>query len=162
MTNVPKGANATLPRAVGHFELNAPGTDVLALLLTGGGGPRGHQNLVHASQPRSYDNAVEVMGGCLRVELSRVSPEIERIVLVSSSTSGPLVSALGRGVAVQLDHTPAFELEMGGLSIETVVVLGELYRRGEEWKVRSISQGYPAVDGLLHDHGFDATARPVP
>jgi stress response protein SCP2 len=43
---------------------------------------------------------------------------------------------------------------MGGLSIETVVVLGELYRRGAEWKVRSISQGYAALDGLLRDYGL--------
>src|SRR5690606_22674230 len=50
---------------------------------------------------------------------------------------------------------------------ETVVVLAELYRRGEGWKVRAVGQGYASgLAGLATDYGVDIdpepTAAPLP
>lgn len=53
---------------------------------------------------------------------------------------------------------------------ETVVVLAELYRRGDAWKVRAVGQGYASgLAGLATDYGVDIddagtepAAAPVP
>ncbi|MEH0612318.1 TerD family protein [Streptomyces scabiei] len=45
---------------------------------------------------------------------------------------------------------------------ETVVVLAELYRRGDGWKVRAVGQGYASgLSGLAMDYGVDVDPEPA-
>ncbi|WP_322748715.1 MULTISPECIES: TerD family protein [unclassified Frankia] len=38
-------------------------------------------------------------------------------------------------------------------STETVVIFGEVYRNGAEWKFRAVGQGHNDLGGLARDHG---------
>lgn len=61
-----------------------------------------------------------------------------------------------------------YGLAAGGLSSETALVFGELYRHGAEWKFRAVGQGYTSgLAGIATDYGVDvlretAPADPVP
>ncbi|MFD3729604.1 TerD family protein [Streptomyces sp. NPDC058671] len=44
---------------------------------------------------------------------------------------------------------------------ETVVVLAEVYRRGDGWKIRAVGQGYASgLAGLATDYGVDVDPEP--
>jgi hypothetical protein len=44
---------------------------------------------------------------------------------------------------------------------ETVLVLAQLYRRGDSWKVRAVGQGYASgLAGLATDYGVDVDPEP--
>ena len=59
-----------------------------------------------------------------------------------------------------------FSYAIDGLSSESIVVAIELYRRGADWKVRAVGQGYAGgFADLVRDHGVqvdDAPATPTP
>ncbi|WP_131745027.1 TerD family protein [Frankia sp. Cppng1_Ct_nod] len=40
-------------------------------------------------------------------------------------------------------------------STETVVIFGEVYRNGAEWKFRAVGQGHTDLGGLARDHGVN-------
>ncbi|SBW18938.1 stress protein [Candidatus Protofrankia californiensis] len=40
-------------------------------------------------------------------------------------------------------------------STETVVIFGEVYRNGAEWKFRAVGQGHNDLSGLARDHGVN-------
>ncbi|WP_239308298.1 MULTISPECIES: TerD family protein [unclassified Frankia] len=40
-------------------------------------------------------------------------------------------------------------------STETVVIFGEVYRNGAEWKFRAVGQGHNDLGGLARDHGVN-------
>jgi len=40
-------------------------------------------------------------------------------------------------------------------STETVVIFGEVYRNGPDWKFRAVGQGHTDLGGLARDHGVN-------
>lgn len=65
-------------------------------------------------------------------------------------TTAPRVSISQAGAASMAFTAPDFGAR------ETVVVLAELYRRGDAWKVRAVGQGYASgLAGLATDYGVD-------
>ncbi|WP_242424668.1 TerD family protein, partial [Frankia sp. EI5c] len=40
-------------------------------------------------------------------------------------------------------------------STETVVIFGEVYRNGADWKFRAVGQGHNDLSGLARDHGVN-------
>ncbi|MEU5982750.1 TerD family protein [Streptomyces sp. NPDC047434] len=179
-----KGANVPVPARAVRVELGwrsgagVPDVDASALLLVSGK-VRSDADFVFYNQPAHASGAVRHEGkrtagdavtDALRVELDRVEPEVERIVLAGSADGGTFGRVPGLYVRVT-DADGGTELaryDSADASVETAFVLGELYRRQGAWKFRAVGQGYDSgLAGLATDFGITVdepqhAAPPVP
>lgn len=168
-----KGANtsvsATRIRAVLGWQAGAgvPDVDASALLLTEGGRVRDDGDFVFYNQPQHASGAVSHTGkrapgagpatDTLTVDLSRLQPDIDRVVIAASADGGPFGRVPGLHLQV-LDADGGAELarfEDMQASTETAFVAGELYRRAGAWKFRAVGQGWDSgLAGLATDFGI--------
>ncbi|MDK1342757.1 TerD family protein [Streptomyces sp. 378] len=166
-----KGSNTPVPTAALRVEWGwrtgpgVPDADASALLLASGK-VRSDADFVFYNQPTHSSGAVRhegkrTVGGrvtdTLLIDLARVEPAIETIVLAASSDGGPFgrvpdlyieVQDAAQGAAVARFDNP-------GATDETAFVLGEFYRRQGAWKFRAVGQGYSSgLEGLATDYGI--------
>ncbi|WP_432488658.1 TerD family protein [Kineococcus sp. SYSU DK018] len=172
-TQLTKGSNTGLPtapvRAVLGWDAGpgVPGVDTSALLLTGAGKVRSDGDLVFYNQPEHSSGAVRHgRDGAVEVDLPAVEAGVERVVLAASADGGTFGQVPGLHLRV-LDAAGAelarFDVPEAGT--ETAFVAGELYRRGDGWKLRAVGQGYDSgLAGLATDFGItvDEGAAPEP
>ncbi|MEU2158790.1 TerD family protein [Streptomyces sp. NPDC019396] len=178
-----KGANVPVPVPIVHVELGwrsgsgAPDVDASALLLASDSGKvRSDADFVFYNQPEHASGAVRHEGkrtagamttDHITVDLGRVEPSVERIVLAASSDGGSFGQVPGLYVRV-LDAAGGAEIaryESGDATVETAFILGELYRRQGAWKFRAVGQGYQSgLEGLATDFGItvDEPQQPAP
>ncbi|MFF4542965.1 TerD family protein [Streptomyces sp. NPDC001406] len=178
MTHITKGANTPVPAGplrVAVCRRNVPGTPVVdasALLLDAAGKVRGDADLVFYNQPAHPSGAVRHTGAgegdgmlaeWLEVDLPRVEPEIQRVLIAGSCDGGVFGQVPGLYVqAVTADGAPAVHYAVTDASSETAFVLGEFYRRNGGWKFRAVGQGYASgLAGLATDFGI-AVEEPAP
>ncbi|WP_169815544.1 TerD family protein [Nocardia inohanensis] len=173
-----KGANVPVPTNSVRVELGwqsgpgVPDADGSALLLVGGK-VRSDNDFVFYNQPVHPSGAVRYEGkqrgpwvlDGLAVDLARVEPQIETIVIAASADGGNFGQFRGLYVRV-LDAVSGAEVarfEPTGASVETAFVLGELYRRQGAWKFRAVGQGYSSgLAGLATDFGISVDDAPAP
>ncbi|MGW0613628.1 TerD family protein [Streptomyces sp. NPDC002788] len=176
-----KGSNTPVPTAVLRVELGrrsaagAPDTDASALLLVSGK-VRSDADFVFYNQPAHSSGAVRhegkrTTGGrvteTLLVDLTRVEPVIETVVLVASSDGGAFGQLPDLYIEVReaAQGTPVARFDNPGATTETAFVLGEFYRRQGAWKFRAVGQGYSSgLEGLATDYGItvDEPQQPTP
>ncbi|MFF3751752.1 TerD family protein [Streptomyces sp. NPDC002018] len=166
-----KGANLPVPAPAVRVELGwrsgpgVPDVDASALLLVSGR-VRSDADFVFYNQPVHTSGAVrhesKSSGGAgvtdtLTVDLARVEPAVERIVLAASADGGTFGQVPGLCVRV-LDAAAGTEIaryDSQDATVETAFVLGELYRRQGNWKFRAVGQGYDSgLAGLAADFGI--------
>lgn len=157
-----KGSNvrleATTVRAVLHWVPapgGAPDVDVSALLLGADGRVRSDDDFIFYNQPQhpsgqarhlSKAQTPDGLTDGVEADLAGLAGSVQRVVLAASADGGSFAD-VGRPVLTlhdpRLGAEPlisfAIEPETGA---ETAMVLGELYRRGEDWKFRALGQGY--------------------
>jgi len=179
-----KGANVPVPTTGLRVELGwragpgVPDADASALLLASGK-VRSDADFVFYNQPEHSSGAVRHEGkrnaggqvsDSLLVDLARVEPAIETVVLAASSDGGTFGQIPGLYIRV-LDAgqgTEVARFDSEGASVETAFVLGEFYRRQGAWKFRAVGQGYDSgLGGLATDFGITVdeprqTAPPAP
>ncbi|MGW0557393.1 TerD family protein [Streptomyces sp. NPDC002926] len=176
-----KGANTPVPARQVRVELGwrsgpgVPDVDASALLLASGK-VRSDADFVFYNQPAHASGAVRhegkrtAAGGVtdeVSVDLARVEPAIERIVLAASADAGSFGQVPGLYISV-LDAASGAEIaryESQDATVETAFVLGELYRRQGAWKFRAVGQGYSTgLGGLATDFGItvDEPQKPAP
>ncbi|MDG9725130.1 TerD family protein [Streptomyces sp. DH41] len=166
-----KGSNTPVPTTALRVELGwrsgpgVPDADASALLLVGGK-VRSDADFLFYNQPAHSSGAVRHEGkrdaggrvtDSLLVDLARVEPAIETVLLAASSDGGPFgripdlyieVRDAGRNTVVARFDNP-------GATVETAFVLGEFYRRQGAWKFRAVGQGYDSgLEGLATDYGI--------
>ncbi len=93
----------------------------------------------------------------LAVDLNRVEPAIDKIVIAASSDGGTFGQFQGLYVRVvdAAGGTEVARFDSQGATSETAFVLGELYRRQGAWKFRAVGQGYDSgLGGLATDFGI--------
>ncbi|MFB8038670.1 TerD family protein [Streptomyces sp. NPDC056004] len=177
-----KGANVPVAAQAVRVELGwrtSPGTpdvDGSALLLMPSGKVRGDADFVFYNQPSHASGAVRhegkrTAGGgttdSLAVDLARVEPAIDRVVLAASADGGTFGRVAGLYVRIT-DAASGREIarfDSADATIETAFILGELYRRQGAWKFRAVGQGYDTgLEGLATDFGIsvDEPQRPQP
>ncbi|GAA1534006.1 TerD family protein [Dactylosporangium maewongense] len=175
-----KGANmpvqAPVVRAVLGWQSGpgVPDADGSALLLTGGGKVRDDNDFVFYNQPSHPAGAVRHEGKAtagtqvtdtVLVDLARVEPAIERIVLAASADGGTFGKVPGLHIRL-LDATSGAEVarfDSPGATTETAFIFGELYRRAGQWKFRAVGQGYASgLAGLARDFGISVDDAPTP
>ncbi|MFF2951699.1 VWA domain-containing protein [Kitasatospora sp. NPDC057965] len=163
------GAGANVPVDVGvvRVEVSWVGgveVDASAVLVAAGGRVRGDGDFVFYNQPQHASGAVVHQGKVgaggvvtdrIGVDLAGVEPGVERIVLAASVDGG--VFGQVRGLVLRLvdagteGELARFEMVAGS---ETVLIGGELYRRGGQWRFRALGQGYASgLAGLAADFG---------
>ncbi|MFD7706370.1 TerD family protein [Streptomyces sp. NPDC059785] len=165
-----KGANVQVPTAALRVEVGwrsgpgVPDADASALLLVSGK-VRSDGDFVFYNQPAHTSGAVRHEGkrsaagqvtDTLLVDLARVEPAIESVVLAASSDGGSFGQVPGLCIRV-LDAQQGTEVARfdATATVETAFVLGEFYRRQGAWKFRAVGQGYGSgLEGLATDYGI--------
>ncbi|MEV3859195.1 TerD family protein [Streptomyces sp. NPDC050095] len=165
-----KGSNVAVPAPAVRVELGwrsgpgVPDADASALLLVSGK-VRSDADFVFYNQPAHASGAVRHEGktttdgavtDTLFVDLARVEPVIERVVLAASADGGTFGRVPGLYIRV-VDAASGAELARfdADATVETAFVLGELYRRQGAWKFRAVGQGYDSgLEGLATDYGI--------
>ncbi|MCI4145036.1 MULTISPECIES: TerD family protein [Streptomyces] len=168
---MPKGSNTPVPAtalrvAVGwRSGPGVPDADASALLLAGGK-VRSDADFVFYNQPSHSSGAVRHEGkrqdggrvtDTLLVDLTRVEPGIETVILAASSDGGTFgqVPDLSIEVKDAASGVVAARFDSTGATTETAFVLGEFYRRQGAWKFRAVGQGYSSgLEGLATDYGI--------
>ncbi|MEU7147953.1 TerD family protein [Streptomyces sp. NPDC045456] len=175
---MPKGSNVAVPAASVRLELGwrtGPGTpdvDASALLLTAAGKVRDDADFVFYNQPAHASGAVRHEGkrpagdaatDSLSVDLARLEPAVDKVVLAASADGGTFGQVAGLHIRV-LDAGSGAELarfDSQDATAETAFVLGELYRRQGAWKFRAVGQGYATgLAGLATDFGISVEEEP--
>ncbi|MGW1024600.1 TerD family protein [Streptomyces sp. NPDC002577] len=161
-----KGGNAPLPgpQAVLTVHTTVP-VDVSAMLLTGEGKVRGDDDLVFFNHPEQ--DGITVDGLTMTADLARIPGEIQTVALTAS------IDVDRPGTTFEASSTPRVEIESAHdrlsfappplTSGETVLLLAELYRRGDGWKVRAVGQGYAnGLAGVAADFGIMVAEESAP
>ncbi|WP_319666815.1 TerD family protein, partial [Streptomyces scabiei] len=168
---MPKGSNTAVPTTALRVELGrrsgpgVPDTDASALLLVGGK-VRSDADFVFYNQPAHSSGAVRHEGKrdaggqvteSLVVDLARVEPAVETVVVAASADGGTFGQVPGLHIRV-LDERAGTEIaryDSADAGAETAFVLGEFYRRQGAWKFRAVGQGYSSgLEGLATDFGI--------
>lgn len=169
--SMPKGSNVPVPTTALRVELGwrsgpgVPDADASALLLVDGK-VRSDGDFVFYNQPAHSSGAVRHEGkgnaggkvtDSLLVDLARVEPVVDRIVLAASADGGTFgrVPDLYIEVRDAVQNTAVARFDSTGATVETAFVLGEFYRRQGAWKFRAVGQGYDSgLGGLATDFGI--------
>lgn len=178
-TELSKGANAPVVtsrvRATIGWTAAAgtPDVDASALLLDASGKVRSDGDFVFYNQPAHTSGLVRHIGkttagqdasDTLEVDLDRLSPHVDRVVLGASAEGG----TFGQVPNLSLTLTDELGRELlrfaiTGATEETAFVFGELYRRNGQWKLRAVGQGYASgLAGLATDFGISVDEEPSP
>ncbi|MFK4090267.1 TerD family protein [Kribbella sp. NPDC020789] len=169
--SMPKGSNTPVPATALRVDVGwrsgpgVPDADASALLLAGGK-VRSDADFVFYNQPSHSSGAVRHEGkrqdggrvtDTLLVDLTRVEPGIETVILAASSDGGTFgqVPDLSIEVKDAASGVVAARFDSTGATTETAFVLGEFYRRQGAWKFRAVGQGYSSgLEGLATDYGI--------
>ncbi len=184
VNELPKGANASLTREIpglrgivigidwdpGAEHVLADALTLLTILCDERGKALSDDHVVYFNQLVSADLSTvqlqELMGQDdeqLEIDLSAVPPEVDRIVVIVYLNEG----VAGRRTLGQLRRCTLRVLNQdgGGLLVQTVdlsqgldsetaVSLGQVYRRGAEWKFKALGSGYSTgLAGVAKDFG---------
>jgi stress response protein SCP2 len=159
-----KGANAPLPPGPVAVRVTASApVDISALLVTAAGTVRGDADFVFYNQPeapgvRHRPDGVDVDPGAVDAVIERVT------VTASLDGRGPATfGALGAlRMTVAVAGRPTVVFEPAGLGAETALLCVEIYRRGPQWKVRAVGQGYAeGLAGIATDFGISVDEEPA-
>ncbi|HRM15990.1 MAG TPA: TerD family protein [Acinetobacter parvus] len=135
--------------------------DASAFLLTASGRVRGDHDFIFYNQLKSQDGSVEHTGDnrsgqgdgddeSLVVDLSKVSPEIEKVAVTvtihDAQSRGQNFGQIANAFIRVVNQDSGIEIVRFDLaedySTETAMVFGEVYRHNGEWKFRAVGQGY--------------------
>ncbi|MFC5633269.1 TerD family protein [Streptomyces bullii] len=166
-----KGSNTPVTATALRVELGwrsgpgVPDADASALLLVGGK-VRSDADFVFYNQPVHASGAIRHEGkrdaggrvtDTLLVDLARVEPAIETVIVAVSADGGTFGQVPDLYVEVRdtAQGTVAARFDSTGATTETAFVLGEFYRRQGAWKFRAVGQGYSSgLEGLATDYGI--------
>jgi stress response protein SCP2 len=151
------------PERIGNLDVDAS-----AFLLKTDGKVRSDDDMVFYNQPTSKDGSVRLENGTFSLDLARVPAEVERIAFSitihdaegTGSTFGKATTAF-----IEVEGCARYDAATSGMD-ETALIVGEVYRRNGEWKVKAIGQGFKGGLAPLARHfGIDvsdAPAQPAP
>src|SRR5688572_27776120 len=167
MTTLSKGQNmpltATAVRAVIGWSAagGAPDVDASALLLGPDRKVRDDADFIFFNQPTHPSGAVrhegkQVGADTIGIDVSRLPAGVERVIIGASADGGTFGKAPGLHLRV-LDAASGAELarfDITDATTETAYLFGEVYKRGDSWKLRAVGQGYASgLKGFATDFG---------
>ncbi|MFD0316268.1 TerD family protein [Streptomyces flavalbus] len=141
--------------------------DVSVLLLNADGKVRSDADFYFYNHPVAPDGSVQLLGKTptgsgnqdrISFDLTAIPDDVDRIVVAASRYRG---AHFGELDDLQLTLADASGESLLRFAIEdagqvSAFIFGEFYRRGGEWKLRAVGQGYDAgLAGLATDFGVD-------
>lgn len=174
-----KGANARVEAATVLVSIrwtvraHTPEVDTSALLLQASGKVSSDDDFVFYNQPvhpsRSVRHTGKTTSGAtvrdtLEVDLGALPHDVERVVLGASADGGTFGQVDGLSLTLSDAHgQELLHFAVPGAADETAFLLGELYRRNGQWKLRALGQGYESgLAGLATDFGISVEEEPPP
>ena len=145
------GANCALPKGVITATVNytpIPNTeiDVSAFLLTSAGKVRGDGDMCFYGQTAVQRSAIQMVSAnpgvaTYSLNLDLVEPAIEKVALTATIDGNRCSFNTCANVQVNLSNGATAAIPTEGRT-ETALILGEFYRRNNEWKFRCVGQGF--------------------
>ncbi|MEV0343422.1 TerD family protein [Nocardia sp. NPDC050713] len=155
-----KGGNVALGGGRLHVTVAPAGIDLSVLCVRDHGKVGDDSEFVFYNQPVSPDGAVRLTDGAISIDLPSVGAVTDRLVVAASVDNG-VFGGIPLAVRITEDGGLAHDLPITGLSSETTVILGEVYRRANSWKLRNVAQGYATgLAGLATDFGISVDDEP--
>ena len=141
-SNAPVPTNEIIVRIISDIP-----TDISAFCLHANGKVSGDADMVFYGNKQSHDQALalvdEGVNTTFKVNLPKINPLIQKIAFSYTCHSGQSISSLAR-LSIQIEQeTVLLEANIDLKErTEAALILGELYRKNNEWKFRFISQGF--------------------
>ncbi|MFI8998372.1 TerD family protein [Streptomyces sp. NPDC053542] len=165
------GSNLPLSAARVAVDVTAPvRLDVSGLLLTADGKVRSDDDFVFYNQPSgpgvTHTAGTSGGGDTITVDTAAVPPGIDKIV-VTASLDAPGATFAGTEPTATVrsadDGSVIATFTPPQLGSETALVVVEVYRRGDAWKVRAVGQGYAnGLAGIATDFGVSVEEPAAP
>lgn len=153
-----QGANQALHATTTHVTLDTEGVpsgmeiDASAFVLGADGKVLGDAAFIFYGQKEFGQGAVRLgEPGAFSLDLGRLPPQASKVQFVLTIHEGTARSqSFGQITAARMvlrdgGETITFRLPTQGMA-ETALIMGEVYRHKEQWKVRAVGQGF--VGGL--------------
>ncbi len=170
-TVLTQGGNAPLAATRVTVEVTAPkALDVSGLLVTEAGKVRSDADFVFFNAPNgpgvTHRPAAGGKPDAITVDTSAVPAGIAKVVVTASLDQAGATFAGTEPTATLRDTATGRVLATftpPRLGPETALVVVEVYRRGSEWKVRAVGQGYAnGLAGIATDFGVSVEDSPAP
>ncbi|MGY5126396.1 TerD family protein [Streptomyces nigrescens] len=170
MTAMTPGSNLPLSAVRVAVDVTAPvRLDVSGLLLAADGKVRSDDDFVFYNQPAGpgvTHSAAAGGGDTITVDTAAVPDGIEKIVVTASlDTPGATFAGTEPTGTVRNadDGSVLASFTPPQLGPETALVVVEIYRRGDAWKVRAVGQGYAnGLAGIATDFGVSVEEPAAP
>lgn len=168
--NLMPGGNAPVPSDELRVRILSGGpVDASAFRLFANGKVQGDDDMVFYGQPRNEDATVSLVSegnnNTFTVSLNRLKPDAQKVAFTVTCDGGQLVSGL-RNLSIRVERGNEV-LMVGTVELmgrqEAALILGELYRRNNDWKFRFVAQGFNGGLKPLAEHfGVDIADTPAP
>lgn len=157
MTSIIPGANAPLPTSPAELIVTFPQAieiDISAFALYAGGKARGDDDMCFFNQPKVVNGAVELTlseagRSSFSIDLKRLPPDVEKVA-ITATIDDRSFDGIGE-MEVTCNDALTLPVPTEGHS-EKALILAELYRRGDAWKLRNVSQGFNGGLAALATH----------
>ena len=151
-----------------EFDINSS-----AFLLTEKNKVRTDADFIFYNQPNSPDNVVMLKKQMFKLTLNNIQPDISKISFVltlhNAKQKQQNFGMLGKVMVELFDFASKEKLvsyTLKDATVETAIILAQLYRHHAEWKFKTIGQGYmDGLDVLAKNYGVDMesdNSKPAP
>jgi tellurite resistance protein TerA len=170
MTTLAPGANAPLsarsfPLSIRHGSLPGAEIDVSAFLVSATGKVRSDADMCFYGQPEVAGGALRLAGASggetsFAVDLAKAPFDVEKIVFTATIHENR--ASFGRIAEISLEGGGVSGRILCAGMTETALILAEIYRRGPDWKLRVVGQGFNGGLAALATHLGVEIAAPAP
>lgn len=168
--NLTPGGNAPVPSQELRVHVVSGGAvDASAFRLFANGKVQGDPDMVFYGQPRNDDGSISLVNegnrATFTVALNRLKADVQKVAFTVTCDGGQTVAGL-RTLTIDVEQG-ATTLISGNVDLtgrqEAALILGEFYRRNDEWKFRFVAQGFNGGLKPLAEHfGVDVADTPAP
>lgn len=168
--NLTPGGNAPVPTQELRVRVSSGGpVDASAFRLYADGKVQGDADMVFYGQLRNDDGTVSLVSegqySTFTVALNRLKSEVQKIAFTVTCDAGQTISGL-RQLSIDVEQG-AISLVSGVVELsgrqEAALILGEFYRRNNDWKFRFVAQGFNGGLKPLAEHfGVNIADEPAP
>ncbi|MCE9991106.1 TerD family protein [Enterobacter asburiae] len=168
--NLTPGGNASVPSQELRVRVTSGGpVDASAFRLYADGRVQGDADMVFYGQLRNDDGSISLASegqySTFTVALNRLKADVQKVAFTVTCDAGQKVSGL-RNLSIDVEQG-ATSLVSGIVDLtgrqEAALILGEFYRRNNEWKFRFVAQGFNGGLKPLAEHfGVNIADEPAP
>lgn len=172
MTKLTAGANAPVPKGVINTTINyalIPGVDIdiSAFTLYADGKVRGDSDMCFYGQPAVHRSAIQIVTSnagavTFSMNLEQLDVSVEKVALTATIFENKARFDACKQMSVTITNDITAVIETQGKQ-ETALILGEFYRRNNEWKFRCVAQGFEGgLEPLAKHFGVDVAPAAPP